>query len=93
MKYFFMVLALCVSFCACTSAQTEDDGYYYYKENGVLEEEFDLLIAPQMDYEEEIPYEEQLKAIQTTSGKESVKLAKPQQPQKPEKKPVAVKIN
>ena len=87
MKYFFMILTLCVLFCACSYTQQQDDGYYYYKENGVLEEEFDLLVAPQMDYEEEIPYEEQLRAIQETTGKESVKLAKP------EKKPVATKID
>ena len=82
-----MILTLCVLFCACSYTQQQDDGYYYYKENGVLEEEFDLLVAPQMDYEEEIPYEEQLRAIQETTGKESVKLAKP------EKKPVATKID
>ena len=87
MKYFFMILTLCVLFCACSYTQQQDDGYYYYKENGVLEEEFDLLVAPKMDYEEEIPYEEQLRAIQETTGKESVKLAKP------EKKPVATKID
>lgn len=91
MKYCFMILTLCVLLCAC--ATTKDEGYYYYKENGVLEEEFDLLVAPQMDYEEEIPYEDQLKAINETKDKTTVKLAKQKKPQKPAKKPVAVKIN
>ncbi len=91
MKYFFMVLTLCVLLCACNSRK--DEGYYYYKENGVLEEEFDLLVAPQMDYEEEIPYENQIKEINKTKDKTTVKLAKPQKPQKPQKKPVAVQIN
>lgn len=99
MKYLFMIFTLCVLFCACSNTQQKDDGYYYYKENGVLEEEFDLLVAPQMDYEEEIPYEDQIKAIQNTTGKESVKLAKTEKTEKskkakkPEKKPVAAKIN
>jgi len=91
MKYFFMIFTLCVLLCACTSRK--DDGYYQYKENGVLVEEFDLLVAPQMDYEEDIPYEEQIKAINKTNTKNAVKLGKPVKPQKPEKKPIAVKID
>ena len=90
MKHCFMILLVCALFCACTSSSSsakKDDGYYSYKENGVLEEEFDLLLAPQMDYEEEIPYEEQMKASKQLTGKESVKLAKPQ------KKPAAKKVN
>ena len=90
MKYFFMILAVCILFCACTSRK--DKGYYSYKENGVLEEEFDLLVAPQMDYEEDIPYEEQIKLVQKTPAKTTIKLAKPQS-QKPQKKPIAVKID
>ncbi|MBO7604908.1 MAG: hypothetical protein J6S61_00380 [Elusimicrobiaceae bacterium] len=94
MKYCFMILTLCVLFCACSYTQEQvDDGYYYNKENGVLEEEFDLLVAPQMDYEKEIPYEDQIKAINEVSGKESVKLAKPQQTQKPQKKSVNAEID
>ena len=85
MKYFLMILAVCILFCACSSRRA-DEGYYSYKENGILEEEFDLLIAPQMDYEEEIPYEEQIKAIKHTPKKQTVKLAKPQ------KKPIAAKV-
>ena len=91
MKYFFMILTLCVLFCACTSRK--DDGYYNYRENGVLEEEFDMLVAPQMDYEEDIPYEEQIKVINKTPGKNTVKLGKPIKQPKPEKKPMAVKID
>ena len=90
MKYFFMIFTIAVLFCACTSRK--DDGYYSYKENGVLEEEFDLLVAPQMDYEEDIPYEDQIKAIKKTAPKTTVKLAKPES-QKPIKKPIAVKVN
>ena len=58
MKYCFMILALCVLFCACGSKK--DDGYYSYRNNGVLEEEFDLLVAPNMDYESDVPYEKQI---------------------------------
>ncbi len=90
MKCFFTIIVISVLFCACVGRR--DEGYYSYKENGVLEEEFDLLVAPQMDYEEEIPYEDQIKAIQKTAPKTTVKLAKPES-QKPIKKPVAVKAN
>ena len=72
-KYFFIILVLCISFCACA---TKDKGYYSYRENGVLEEEFDMLLAPQMDYETEIPYEDQIKNTKPKT-KGSVKLAKP----------------
>ncbi len=75
MKYCFIILLVCALFCACTSRK--DEGYYYYRENGVLEEEFDLLLAPQMDYETEVPYEDQIKNTKTKS-KDAVKVAKPQ---------------
>ena len=91
MKYFFTILAVCILFCACTSTK-KDNGYYSYKENGVLEEEFDLLAAPQMDYEENISYEEQIKLVEKTPAKTTVKLAKPKS-QKPQKKPIAVKVD
>ena len=73
MKYCFMILVLCTLFCACAA---KDKGYYAYRENGVLEEEFDMLLAPQMDYETEIPYEDQIKNTKPKT-KGSVKLAKP----------------
>lgn len=92
MKYFLTILAICVLFCACSGSTKKDKGHYSYKENGVLEEEFDLLIAPQMDYEEDIPYEEQIKAIQKTAPKTTVKLAQPKS-KKPQKKPIALKID
>jgi len=90
MKYFFMILMICILFCACTARK--DKGYYSYKENGVLEEEFDLLVAPQMDYEESIPYEQQIEAIQKTKPKQTVKMAKTQST-KPQKKPTALKLD
>ena len=73
------------------AAWMNDDLIPFLRENGVLEEEFDLLMAPQMDYEEDIPYEDQIKAVQKTAPKTTVKLAKPES-QKPIKKPVAVKV-
>lgn len=84
MKHCLMILTISILFCACSSAEKADDGYYSYKENGVLEEEFDLLVAPAMDYEQDIPYEQQ---IQNTGKTNTVKPSnKPQA--KPQKQPV-----
>jgi len=84
MKYCFMILVLCTLLCACASKK--DDGYYYYKNDGVLEEEFDLLIAPKMDYDNVIPYEEQIK---NTVKEQQVKTAQTEKPKaKPKKQPV-----
>ena len=74
MKYCFMILALGVLLCAC--ANKKDDGYYSYKIDGVMEEEFDLLVAPNMDYESDIAYEQQIKNTKPKT-KGAVKLAKP----------------
>ena len=45
-----------------------------------------------MDYEENISYEEQIKLVEKTPAKTTVKLAKPKS-QKPQKKPIAVKVD
>ena len=60
MKYCLTILVLCVLFCACSGSK-KDSGYYSYRDNGIKEEEFDLLIAPNLDYMSDIPYEQQLK--------------------------------
>ena len=87
MKYCFMILALCVLFCACGSKK--DNGYYSYKTDGVLEEEFDLLIAPNMDYTSDIPYEQQIK---NNIKAETSKYSKTEKPKaKPQKLPSAKK--
>ncbi len=84
MKYCFMILVLCTLLCACASKK--DDGYYSYKNGGILEEEFDLLIAPKMDYDNVMPYEEQIK---NTVKEQQVKTAQTTKPKaKPQKQPV-----
>ena len=68
MKHYLLILFVAVLFCACSSSQKTDEGYYSHTENGVLEEEFDLLVAPKMDYEKDVPYEEQLKITDSKAG-------------------------
>ena len=79
-----MILALCVLFCACSAKK--DTGYYSYKTDGVLEEEFDLLVAPNMDYESDIPYEQQIKNNVKKELPKAEQTAKPKA--KPKKQPV-----
>ena len=80
MKYCLTVLALCFLLCACSSNK-KDSGYYSYNDNGIKEEEFDLLIAPNLDYTSDIPYEQQLK-----SGIKE-ELPKEERTEKPKAKP------
>ena len=86
MKHCLMLLTLCALFCACSSSQKADEGYYSYTENGVLEEEFDLLVAPKMDYEKDIPYEDQIKEV--TAKEAATKNTN----KKPAKKPTAKQV-
>ena len=84
MKYCFTILALCFLLCACSAKK--DDGYYSYNVGNVKEEEFDLLIAPNMDYTSDIPYEQQIK---NNVKKELPKEERTEKPKaKPQKQPV-----
>ena len=73
--------------CASSSAKGEEDAKYSNKVsaedktqgNVIIDEEFDLLVAPEYDYETEVPYAEQIK---NQPVKKQAKSAK---------KPVAVK--
>ena len=85
MKHYLLILFVCAVLCACSSSQTTDEGYYSYTKDGVLEEEFDLLVAPKMDYEKDVPYEEQLKNVSPKSEKTNTTA-------KPAKKPAATKV-
>jgi len=86
MKHYLLILFVCAVMCACSSSATKtDDGYYSYTNNGVLEEEFDLLVAPKMDYESDVPYEEQLKNVNPKSVKTNTAT-------KTSKKPAATKV-
>lgn len=87
MKYCFMILALGILLCAC--ANKKDDGYYSYKTDGVVEEEFDLLVAPNMDYTSDISYEQQIKNDVNTTVNKATKTEKPKA--KPQKLPATKK--
>ncbi|MCR5505327.1 MAG: hypothetical protein K6E94_07295 [Elusimicrobiaceae bacterium] len=86
MKHYLLILFVCAVMCACSSSQKADDGYYSYSKDGVLEEEFDLLVAPKMDYEKDVPYEEQIKNANQKSTKTTTAT-------KTNKKPTAKKVN
>ncbi len=86
MKHYLLILFVCAVMCACSSSQKADDGYYSYSKDGVLEEEFDLLVAPKMDYERDVPYEEQIKNANQKSTKTTTAT-------KTNKKPTAKKVN
>lgn len=73
MKQTILFLAVALIFAGCASsstkdnsAQTSDSKRHAYTENGIVDEEFDLLIAPEYDYETEVPYEEQIKNTPVT---------------------------
>lgn len=82
MKYCLIILALCLSFCACG----RDSGYYSYKSHGVLEEEFDVLVAPTREYANEVSYEHQIKYDVKDPPKDEI-TERPTA--KPKKQPVA----
>ena len=88
MKYLLMVaVSLAVlGGCASNSAKGEEDAKYSNKVsaedttqgNVIIDEEFDLLVAPEYDYETEVPYAEQIKnqpvKKQTKSAKKPVAI-------------------
>ena len=71
MKYLLMIaISLAVmGGCASGSAKGEEDAKYSNKVSAeeaaqgsfIVDEEFDLLVAPEYDYETEVPYAEQIK--------------------------------
>lgn len=90
MKYLLVAAAALFVMGGCSSASKKDDSATYQnqvnaennaQENAILDQEFDLLVAPEYDYETEVPYAEQIKNVP----------AKKQQTAKSAKKPAAIK--
>jgi uncharacterized protein YceK len=77
----FLVLGGCASSSSSKSAKENQNAVYSAETEGIMDEEFDLLIAPEYDYETDIPYEVQIKSKQ--QAKKSAK--------KPAAKPKAIK--
>ena len=66
MKYFLAILAS-LFILGCASSQKQSDTSKYDTQKGVVDQEFDLLIAPEYDYESDVPYAEQIK-VTTKNG-------------------------
>ena len=92
MKYLVVLAAALFILGGCSSSAKKEDASYKNKvkagynaqQGDILDEEFDLLVAPEYDYETEIPYEVQIKNTPTDKNGKAVKT-------KGAKKPVAVK--
>ena len=90
MKYFIAILAgLFMLGCVSSSQSTQKSSAKSSKanKNAIVDEEFDLLVAPEYDYETDIPYAEQIKFSTKTTGDSS------NTQEKPSKKPSATKVN
>ena len=68
MKYFLAILAS-LFILGCASSQNKDNSASnsYNTKSDIVDEEFDLLIAPQYDYESDVPYAEQIKVTTKTT--------------------------
>lgn len=68
MKYFLAILAS-LFILGCASSQNKDNSASnsYNTKSDIVDEEFDLLVAPQYDYESDVPYAEQIK-VTTKNG-------------------------
>jgi len=91
MKYILVLLAFVLVIGGCSSSKktkTTDGSlttYTMYQGNYIVDQEFDLLVAPEYDYQTQIKYEDQIKNNRSaTKGTAAAK---------PAKKPVARKAN
>ena len=85
MKYFLAILAsLCV--LGCVSSQNQGGAKASKTKTAIVDEEFDSRVAPEYDYEANVPYAQQIKL--TTDNSASNKNAS-----KPSKQPAATKVN
>lgn len=90
MKYFLAILAGLLVLGGCFPPQTQSDSSVSSSPKAVYDEEFDLLVAPEYDYESEEPYADQIKAtttVTTTTTTYETKTAKPA------KHPVSNQVN
>ena len=85
MKYF---LAVAVSFLilGCATSQNNTAPQNIQTKSVIVDEEFDLLVAPEYDYEREVPYSEQIKVNTKTTA-----VSASDKPEKSFVKPAAVK--
>lgn len=86
MKYFLVLLAS-LFILGCASSQNQSSTSKYNTQKGITDQEFDLLIAPEYDYESDVPYAEQIKV--TTK---STTVSTTTTTSKPTTKPTATKV-
>ena len=86
MKYFLVILTS-LFILGCASSQGKDNTSKYSNKKGVVDQEFDLLVAPEYDYESDVPYAEQIKVTtKATAVSTTVTTSKPTT------KPAATKV-
>ncbi len=83
MKYIALTIAALFLMGGCSSAdkKTANQPAGTQLQDNIIDEEFDLLVAPEYDYEKDVPYSEQIKNTADAKTKTV----------KPSKKPAAVK--
>jgi PBP1b-binding outer membrane lipoprotein LpoB len=81
MKHIAVLILALFIFGGCSSDSKNRDAAGKYtaaqQEPGIVDEEYDLLVAPQYDYDNVPPYEQQIKAQPAAAKKNSSKTAKP----------------
>ncbi|MBR4508619.1 MAG: hypothetical protein IKP23_04020 [Elusimicrobiaceae bacterium] len=85
MKYFLAILAGLLVL-GCTTTQNQNNRKASNSQNAIYDEEFDLLVAPEYDYESDVPYAEQIKTTTQTTTTTTYSRT-----EKPAKHPVSVK--
>ena len=84
MKYILVAVSALFLLGGCTSANKKaDNAQPAQQQPQIVDEEFDLLVAPEYDYESDVAYADQLKNDQAEPAAAAGV--------KPAKKPVAVK--
>ncbi len=77
MKYFLVILTS-LFILGCASSQNKGSASKYNNsKNGIVDQEFDLLIAPEYDYESDVPYAEQIKVTTKSTAISTTKTSKP----------------
>lgn len=86
MKYFLVILAGLFVLGCVSPSKKEEDSRFANNKNVIYDEEFDLLVAPEYDYESQVPYAQQIKITTKDTGVSANNIAKPA------KQPVAMKV-
>ncbi|MDR0645896.1 MAG: hypothetical protein LBG46_02685 [Elusimicrobiota bacterium] len=79
MKYITFFAALLFFAAACSSPQKTEQNVRSasQQDGGIIDEEYDLLVAPQYDYDTNVSYEEQIKIKPDAKNKSAKSSGKP----------------